>query len=222
MTRNLLRAGALSCALLTTTALTMPAQAQTPRQYRDLDANGVDLTHGDFVMAVSEGSIGSGDAELSLIRSKIGSGDGSSHASRGPHQWDNIFLEQNVLPGGGVRTTVVRDGRFEQFNPTGSSPTGSTLTNVGGDYHYRVSDGTTIIFSVPVVQVVDGSYCTGFSSCTLLPSSITSPNGKTVTIEWDLWTSCEDRQSWEDPFICTHWGRVAGVSNSFGYRIAFS
>ena len=63
MTTNLLRAGALSCALLASTALTAPALAQTAQQFRQPDANGVDVTHGDYLMNFVEGSIGSGDSE---------------------------------------------------------------------------------------------------------------------------------------------------------------
>ena len=52
MTKTLLRAGALTCALLTSTALTSPARAQdstdtTPAR-QVMDANGVDVASGQF------------------------------------------------------------------------------------------------------------------------------------------------------------------------------
>jgi hypothetical protein len=46
--------------------------------------------------------------------------------------------------------------------------------------------------------------------------SIASPDGKTVTVAWDTSSYC--------PFngTCTYYTRIASLSNSFGYRIAFS
>jgi hypothetical protein len=68
MTKTLLRAGALSCALLASTALTAPAAAQSgplPR-FNQVDANGVDLFTGDFFFSLVEGTIGSGEGALSM------------------------------------------------------------------------------------------------------------------------------------------------------------
>jgi hypothetical protein len=50
MNTILLRAGALTCALMTSTALTAPALAQSapPPRFNQVDANGVDLVSGDF------------------------------------------------------------------------------------------------------------------------------------------------------------------------------
>jgi hypothetical protein len=66
-----LRARALACVLLTGTALcglaAAPAAAQAPT-FRNLDPNGVDLVKGDFLTSFPEGSIGSGEAELALLR----------------------------------------------------------------------------------------------------------------------------------------------------------
>ncbi len=60
------RRAALSCALLATSALcglfAQPAAAQSSGApaFSNLDANGVDLTHGGFHLSFLEGSIGSG------------------------------------------------------------------------------------------------------------------------------------------------------------------
>lgn len=219
MTTRLSR-GALACALLAGTCLAAPATAQTARQHRALDANGVDLTHGDFLMGVVEGSIGSGDGELALVRTRIGSGNGLEHTSSGGHQWDGIYLQQSPVSGG-VRTIVVKDGRFEQFDAFGTLPSGSTLT---ADYKYRTADGTVIQFSDLGGHVFGTStFCNGSSAyCILLPSSITAPNGTTVTIEWDLYTICEFPQEPDTPYHCDYWARITSVSNSHGYRIAYS
>ena len=69
------RRAALSCALLATTAFcglsAQPAAAQasqTPSIYKNIDANGVDLTDGSFNFQLMEGSIGSGSGALALMR----------------------------------------------------------------------------------------------------------------------------------------------------------
>ena len=179
---------ALCCALLASTALASPAFAQDAKQHRALDANGVDLTHGDFLMNIVEGSIGSGDGELALVRTQIdrGAGGGAYHTSPNGHQWDRIWLSQQVLSNGVVRTTVHLGGRFEQFDGTGTLPSGSTLSGFGQEYRYRSADGTVILFTDPAGQSDGGStYCNGSvgqTSCVLPPASIASPDGKTVDI----------------------------------------
>ena len=225
-----LRARALACALLATTAycgLAAPAAAQTARQHRALDSNGVDLTHGDFVMAFAEGSIGSGDGELALVRTRIGSGNGSWHVSSGGHQWDGLFLTRTV-GSGGTTISVDKDNRFELFNSLGTLPTGSSLTASGAEHHYRTADGTLIVFGDPTGSSASSStHCNGSSgqgSCSQLPLSISSPDGKSVSIAWEIWQSCSDEIVDENnPFPeCSYWARIDSVSNSFGYRIAFT
>jgi RHS repeat-associated protein len=227
-----LRARTLTCALLTSTAIcglaAAPAQAQTQtaQQHRALDANGVDLTHGDFVLSFVEGSIGSGDAELALIRTAIGSGNGSWHTSSGGHSIDGIHLIKSPLSSGGSRISVIRGARFEQFDGFGTLPTGSTLSAVGADHLYRTADGSTILFGDPSgSSAASSTYCnaSGQAQCTQLPLSITAPDGKTVSIEWEVFQSCSgDIIDENNPPVCSYWARIASISNSFGYRIAFT
>lgn len=226
-----LRAKALACALLAGTAFcgmaARPAAAQTAREHRALDSNGVDLTHGDFVMAFVEGSIGSGDGELALVRSKVASGNGLWHVSSGGHQWDGIFLAKSVGLSGTI-VSVDKDNRYELFSAPGTLPTGSSLALVGAEYHYRSSDGTLIVFGDPSGSWSSTStYCNGSAgqgNCSQLPLSITSPDGKSVGIGWEIWQSCSDEiidENNPQP-NCSYWARIGSVSNSFGYRIAFA
>ena len=110
MTRNLLRAGALSCALLTSTCLTPSAalaQTSTAQIHRAPDANGVDLTHGDFLLNMVEGSIGSGEAELALVRTGMSNPAASQNQS---HSWDQLSLTAYVGANGTPSSfTVVHD-----------------------------------------------------------------------------------------------------------------
>lgn len=225
-----IRAWTLACALLATTAYcglsAQPAAAQTAREHRALDSNGVDLTHGDFVMAFVEGSIGSGDAELALVRSRIGSGNGSWHVSSGGHQWDGLYLAKSVGTAGTI-VSVNRDNRSELFNALGTLPTGSSLSAVGAEYHYRTADGTVIVFGDPSGSYSSTStYCNGSSGqggCSQLPLSITTPDGRSVAIQWEIFQSCSGEIIDENnPPDCSYWARIDSVSNSFGYRVAFT
>ncbi len=221
MTTTLLRAGALACALMTTTALTAPALAQQTQQHRALDANGVDLTHGDFVMAVVEGSIGSGEGELQLIRTGIWPGGG--YYAYG-HQWDQIAFAQSPV-GGALRYTVTVGTRHETFNGTGPLPSGSSLTGDGGAYTYRMADGTTIEFSSMGHGTwgTDSNFCNGAvgqGSCSLLPVTISEPDGKTLTLGWDILSHCWGMIDAET-LPCNYTPRLAGAANSFGYGIQF-
>ena len=63
-----MRKSSLVAIALATTALTAPAFAQTspPPRFSQVDDNGVDLVTGDYALAFTEGSIGSGEGALSL------------------------------------------------------------------------------------------------------------------------------------------------------------
>lgn len=231
MTTTAYRRATLSCALLASTALcglaASPAFAQTERQHRALDGNGVDLTHGDFLLSFVEGSIGSGDAALALVRNRIGAGNGSWHTSSGGHAIDGIHLIKAPVSGGGSRISVIRDARFEQFDSFTTLPSGSSLAAVGAEHRYRTADGTAILFGDPSGSTAGSStYCnsSGQAQCTQLPLSITTPDGKTVNIAWEVFESCTltgEIIDAENPPVCSYWARIASVSNSFGYRVAF-
>jgi RHS repeat-associated protein len=195
-----------------------PAMAQVAREHRNIDANGVDLTHGDFLASVTEGSIGSGNNELALIRDGIWVG---GSADTNGHQWDRIYFEQIAGPGGVLSWTVRTGAKFERFTSQGTLPSGSSLSGGGGSFQYRTRDGTVITFGNPSESFDPRSpFCNGSeeqTNCSLKPVSITSPNGKTVALSWDSWFACQ-------PFNpnCHIGLRIGSVSNSAGYSIRFS
>jgi YD repeat-containing protein len=222
MTRNLLRAGALSCALLTSTAFcTQPALAQTAREHRALDENGVDLTHGDYVMSITEGSIGSGESELALVRT------GAWYSGYNGHQWDNISFRREVS-GATVTYQITVGTRAETFTSTGTLPSGSSLSGDGNYFIYRRADGTTIEFTDGGNGGwgTDSNFCTGAfgqGSCTLLPTAITSPDGRSVVLNWDVAAKCSELEPiTSETLPCTYVARLGSVSNSFGYEIRFT
>jgi RHS repeat-associated protein len=209
--------------LLASTALAEPAWAQVASpSFRQLDDNGVDLVQGDLVASFTEGSIGSGEGAMGLIRSLGMSGVSASQAS----QWDRIRL--NYIPGNG--TYVDFGTRSDKF--PGAEVRGSTLSGGGGSYQYTTPDGTVIAFTnnEPENDGTISNLCRSNSanSCILVPTSITSPDGKIVTLAYEFWSLCIAQTpqgqlpSPDDPIDCTFTPRLKKVSNSYGYSIAFS
>jgi len=200
----------LSTALCSSVAAPAFAQVTSP-PYRNLDANGVDLTLGDFVMNFPEGAIGSGQAKLALTRQNNGNY---------PSQWDGYTFQHTV---NGTTSTVVigQAGRYaDVFTDSGAgsfSPTkqnGATLNIVGSSYVYQAADGTTVTFTNPWGS--DGTpngFCfSGSVNCTLVATSITSPDGMTVNLTYRFWGVGTAFAAW----------RIMSIGNSFGYSIGFT
>lgn len=210
--------GFLAWALLSLGLLaSQPATAQSTPAFRNLDPNGVDLTKGDFVSGFVEGSIGSGDGELVLQRVVRSAG---ISGLIGNSQWDNILLTVQSSGDKFVDRSVVSD-KFP-----GAESRGSTLSGSGSSYTYRSADGTAMAFTDPNAGSSDISNFCGAAvpsaSCILLPTSITSPDGKSVSLEYEFWTRCERQQEIDDPINCTFTPRLLRVSNNQGYSITFS
>lgn len=224
MTNATVRCVSLRRSLYVTSALALlvatPAYAQTGQEYRTIDENGVDLVWGDFVMAFAEGTIGSGEAALTLMRSS-----GQSLAS----QWDGMSLHREVS--GLTATYVIRlgNGRKDTFTGPASGSTfaavkgnGATLTKSNPYYYtYRASDGTAIVFEDPAGGDSEGS-ATGFcgiyspSTCDLLPSIITLPANASTTLQWDLYPLNDGLGN-----VSYDW-RLSKVANSYNYSIDFN
>ena len=201
-------ASALLATTMLSTGLAAPAAAQTsPPVYRNLDANGVDLTQGDYVMGLKEGSIGSGDAELELIR------DNGYFSGANGHRWDSVFLSEFS-----AKRSVSFGQSAEWFTGTSSQQgNGSTLTLVGSDYVHRAADGTITAFTKKDPNCTP----TSTSACMWVPSTITSPNGKTVNLAYEQWLTCTEII--DEGTSCTVDAvRLQQVSNAAGYSIAFT
>lgn len=223
MTNATVRSVSLRRSLYITSALALlaatPAYAQAVQEYRTIDENGVDLVWGDFVMAFAEGTIGNGDAALTLMRSS-----GKSMAS----QWDGMFFHREVS--GGIATYEIGFGNGRKDTFTGPA-LGSTYTAVKGNgasltkisaYHYvyRTSGGASITFENPngdSENHADG-FCGYYSpdTCDLLPSTITSPDNASTTLQWDTYPLNDGLGN-----ISYEW-RLSKVSNSYNYSIDFN
>ena len=189
-----------------------PAMAQSGTLHRNLDANGIDLTIGDRVWRFEEGSIGSGDARLALVRRA------ADKAS--PSVWDGITLIRTQS--GGTETVTVYLGlTAEHFvNGVATKANGGTLSGYGGNYVYTNANGTQITFIDPIGDPGNNSaFCNADGNqayCSLVPSTIVQPDGNTTFIEFEVLAV----QIGFDQFEY-HW-RLSDVRNGRGYRIGFS
>jgi RHS repeat-associated protein len=223
MPTTLLRAGALSCALLATTCLTAPAFAQAEPAHRAIDANGVDLITGTYPFPLAEGSIGSGPGTITVERHGTDPG--------GVGNWQNMYAYQE-LSGGTTYVTLILGDRSERFTYTGSGYTsaqanGATLTGgQGSDFTYTASDGTVIVFGAATADQNGASnLCSHInanqSNCYALATSQTQPDGMTVTFGWDVHANCSTVFNPDGSLDCTYGWRLDTVSNSFGYAVDF-
>jgi len=210
MTKTLLRAGGLACALMTCTALTAPAMAQSapPPRFNQVDANGVDLVTGDFFFSMTEGSIGSGEGALSLARNWAGDAGWTDNWSGSLYTRNN----QVVAEFGTYSDTFAISGSLPLvFTSTkGDGATLELLVNEG-IYRYTTADGTVIDFdsASPNGYELQGPPCdrSDDSSCAI-PVSITRPNGNTYALSWDV----EERSASQIAYP-----RFRGVANSANY-----
>ncbi|HEX9932462.1 MAG TPA: hypothetical protein VGB08_06420, partial [Allosphingosinicella sp.] len=223
MTKTLLRAGALSCALLASTALSGPALAQASGAaapaYHHLDANGVDVTRGTFELAVPVGSIGSGEETLSLV----------NYFGTGNDNWTLRF--RRSLSNGSYRFSVTLGNRTETFTgAVGASSfasaegNGATLTlQSDGSYHYRDAAGALTVFTNPFGdQGGTSTFCSSAVqvSCDMVPESTTAPSGRTLTYHNEADQNCKLASDGET-LDCQQYYRLSAVSNDAGYRISF-
>lgn len=212
MKTTLLRAGALSCALLASTALVTPAQAQTPPpppRFNQVDGNGVDLVNGDYFFSMVEGSIGAGEGALTLVRNWAG-------AAGWTDNWSGklrVGASEAIVEFGTYSDTFTNSsGTF-----TSTKGDGATLVAISGGYRYTARDGTRIDYRTDPVSgeqlLVFG--CPSGTTCGI-PTSMRRPSGMTYTMNYDFIQICLQVQDG----ACNHYGdsyRWRGVSNSANY-----
>jgi RHS repeat-associated protein len=184
--------GAMTGALLATTALSCPALAQTsspPPRYAQTDANGVDVTTGRFTYSITEGVIGSGEGAVSLVRGTA------------PDQWSGALYRRTS---GGIVQMVADFGTIsDTFTISGSTFTstkadGATLVQLSPTtYRYTAADGTRIDYASALDDgsgtqyVVEGPPCYAADPGTCaIPMSVTRPSGMTFTLNWDSVDKC--------------------------------
>ncbi len=209
---------ALLCATtVLCSSVAVPALAQTAPPYRNLDANGVDLTLGNLVMNFEEGAVGSGPARLALRR---------RGASIAGSQWDRITFHRHKVSLGSVSITIQRDEISDTF--VGSPLPGSYASAKGdgtvlyyqgaGQYLLQISDGSTIAFTDPLGgDEGDSNFCDSGGSptdCDLVPTDFADPDGSHVAVDWNVANL--------GGFPAFYSWSLNSVSNNFGYSIVFA
>ncbi|MEA3044958.1 MAG: hypothetical protein QOH47_2796 [Sphingomonadales bacterium] len=218
------RQGLFHSALMASTFLATPALAQSapPPRFEQLDANGVDLVSGRFVLAMTEGSIGTGDGAVSLHR-------GESNDFGRTDQWSGVLYRRTVS---GTTLIYVQLGTTtDTFTISGSTYTstkanGATLVDAGGGYTYTAADGTAVDFSAAGPEqgyLWVGPGCSlGNAGTCALPVSITRPNGTAFTVNWDVVERCHQ---YDEELNCTNsaaYFRFDGVTSGTGYSFSFN
>ncbi|HEX8216124.1 MAG TPA: hypothetical protein VF577_01550, partial [Allosphingosinicella sp.] len=225
MTKTLLRAGTLSCALLASTSLTLPARAQTapqPSVFQHVDSNGVDLTDGSFNFSLVEGSIGAGEGTLAIVRS-YGRGGLADGLPGRLHRTLSPTNNRISLTFGTRAEHFERDGNF---NWIAQKRDGATLSGAGSLYTYTAADGTTVDYGAPGrsggLNYPDGGnipYCVGGNDgeCELLPLAVTRPNGRQITLHWRVIETCSGAPQIPEGQPCSWFARLAAISNESAY-----
>lgn len=218
MTNTLLRAGALSCALLATTCLTAPAAAQSER--RMIDENGVDLLTGALVSTETDVGIGAGQNGLELRRTVTEGADFIAH------NWLTTISE--AAGSGGTALNVSTHGLSKTFNFNGVSAfvdveqSGETLTfnhsspNPDENAVFTDRNGTRTFF-----HYVSGASYYG--------TRISHPNGYDVRLYWQYRPFCEYDQGdidgdedYSELVSCIWYGRLQSVTDNRGQQLKFT
>lgn len=213
------RLALLSLTTALCTGLAAPAFADSPHPNRD--ANGVDLTTGEFSLELPVASVGAGSAELPLVI-----------YSKDYDNWTGFASRQSSTVAGNF-ITIDLGPQYDTFQATDGYATsirgtGATLSFSGSEVIYRMLDGTTIVFGDPIGGGQGLCDTSTAANCTRLPISITRRNGMTVYFDWDVNEVCTmptDPSGLpmpdQDP-VCTYDWRLGGVSNSAGYAISYT
>ena len=180
MVRSALRAGGLGCALLSTTALTVPALAgqptenDTPPIVQAVDENGVDQVSGRVNTSMTSISIGPGGPG-SLTYNWGSSNSAQTELFGFIHPDSPTTGKYKVTLGGGTEsftlTGALGTGTFTSDQARGSTLSYSTAT---AQYTYTSRDGSIAVFGTNLVAG---------SPASPLPNilSLTYPSGETLT-----------------------------------------
>ena len=207
MTTTLLRAGALACALMTSTALTAPALAQEPPPVNhNVDGNGVDVVLGTFELAQTLVSIGP-DWPRGLQYIRLLNGSGWIHNfTGGIHQTFN----QLFVSVGSTSTKFTYSGGSSLYSPGSFTPAmadGSSLTRSGGVFTYTNGRGEIARFTAEIAG--NGRIVAGTGRM----MDIRYPSGALVTLNYRIETVCEAG------IDCIAYFRLQSVTNNFNYQL---
>jgi RHS repeat-associated protein len=208
MKSNSLSLVALACALLSTTALTAPATAQSvpmPPMHTAADGNGVDMISGTVSVSEDDLSIG-----------PEGAGGLTHHRFLTPTGWMHgwyVALSQPLL----TQAQIAIGARTMSFTKSGSvwvsdQHNGASLVSTTGGFSLTDSDGTTYTFDNSLMAN-NAAYDNYYAAA--VATSITSPNGLAITLSYQ-------RSSFSS-FGTTVWAvRLNSVRSNAGYQLTYT
>jgi RHS repeat-associated protein len=197
--------------------LAAPARADSP--HPNIDANGVDLTVGTFNPSIPIASIGTGQAELSLVAY-----DGQTD------NWSMMTANQSVSGGTTFISVTLGNHQYDNFSSANGFAsslrgTGATLT-INGDNSitYRSLDGVVIDFGGGTNDGGASNLCDNYNngSCWRLATSVSGRSGMTATLDWNIHANCSTVFNEDGTLDCTYTWRLGSVSNSAGYAITWT
>ena len=185
-----LLASTILCAGLSAPALAQQTAAPVD-PWVATDENGVDLTNGRYYLDILEGSIGSGDGAIAMVR-----------------YYGDTGLQDNwtgtlQLSNNGTVATISLGKISEKFTDTGSGwvsakANGGVLSGHSGTWTYRSPQGVEITYRSPsslsfypgTPSQYGGAGCgTDANSCGL-PVEVRRPNGVVYSLNWEVPTNC--------------------------------
>ena len=198
--------------------LAAPAFADSP--HPNVDVNGVDLTTGEFTLALPIVSIGSGQARMPLI-ARDGQTDNWTQTIAVLTQTGSNYIVRVRLGTFYDEFTIAADG-----TATSSRGTGATLSWDGNNaMTYRTLDGTVISLSGEEADGSNTNLCSSYNkiNCAMLTTSMSDRSHLKATFNWLLHYNCA---TIHDPVTgavnCSVTWRLASVTNNAGYRIAWA
>lgn len=213
MTKTLLRAGALSCALLASTCLTAPAMAQQRQDYFVTDENSVGVTDRRFHGQITDISIGTGNAELSVTRTLLATSSGAPQDMFPLNQYVG-YLNTTVT---GAPSSIQFFDRRIDFDSQGNSEHGRVVTtSAGAAFHAK--DGTVYRF-----EEFTNSTGPHYEAYVGLLTDIDHADGRSTHITWEAAYYSE----LTGEACCQEWQytahtRIASVNNNSGYQLKFA
>ena len=210
MKTNLLRAGALGCALMTSTALTAPAMAQDtsdlpPPERHQIDANGVDVARGRQFLSITDIAIGpDGPGGLAYVRQLEGPAGARNSYDMGLFQSGSTWSASV-----GLRSYTFSLSGSTYISTDGS---GATLVKSGTTHTLTTPDGAVVTYNYNTVATVD-------SSRKSRATSIVYPTGEQVTLTWVSTTYCSNNSDGCGTGTIGTAVRLQAVSSSLGYQL---
>lgn len=206
MTLNLLRAGALSCALLTSTALcTQPAFAQEasgnvspPAENFVVAPGGVDMRSGRYAYSQTDLTIGGDAGGLALTRTLVQPVLGhNSPFANFSHNWEIMISEKRIDIDQGLfrhattspnfQIEVTFAGKTETFRSYNGTTGFDQVSRSGfarldtdtGSFRFRTGDGTEAIF-----RSLASADCSSALRCAYV-SQVTQADGTRLSFNYD-------------------------------------